>query len=48
MKSYQELSLPDFQKKYQTEEDCEKRLFELRWPKDLFALLWKTIVLFCT
>jgi transposase-like protein/predicted RNA-binding Zn-ribbon protein involved in translation (DUF1610 family) len=33
MKSYQELSLPDFQKKYQTEEDCEKRLFELRWPK---------------
>ena len=32
-KSYQEISLIDFQKKYQTEEDCEKRLFELRWPE---------------
>ncbi|MBW2149709.1 MAG: IS1595 family transposase [Deltaproteobacteria bacterium] len=23
----------EFQKKYQTEQDCEKRLFELRWPQ---------------
>lgn len=32
-KPYQEMSLLDFQKKCQREEDCEKRLFELRWPQ---------------
>lgn len=32
-KPYQEMDLLEFQKKYQTEEDCEKRLFELRWPQ---------------
>jgi transposase-like protein len=32
-KPYQDTRLLDFQKKYQTEEDCTKRLFELRWPE---------------
>ena len=32
-KPYQEISLLEFQKRYQTEEDCERRLFELRWPQ---------------
>ena len=32
-KQYQAINLLDFQKKYQTEEDCEKRLFDLRWPQ---------------
>ena len=32
-KPYQEINFLDFQKKYQSEEDCEKRLFELRWPQ---------------
>ena len=32
-KPYQEISLLEFQTKYQTEEDCEKRLFKLRWPQ---------------
>ena len=32
-KPYQETNLLEFQKKYQTEQDCEKRLFELRWPQ---------------
>lgn len=32
-KPYQEISFLDFQKRYQTEENCEKRLFELRWPQ---------------
>ncbi|KAA0243503.1 MAG: IS1595 family transposase [Candidatus Brocadia sp. AMX2] len=32
-KPYQEISLLEFQTKYQTEEDCEKRLFDLRWPQ---------------
>jgi len=31
-KPYQEISLLEFQTKYQAEDDCEKRLFELRWP----------------
>lgn len=32
-KPYQEISLLEFQTKYQTEEDYEKRLFKLRWPQ---------------
>lgn len=32
-KPYQEISLLEFQKKYQIEEDCEKKLFELRWAQ---------------
>src|SRR5574337_689119 len=32
-KPYQEISLLEFQTRYQTEEDCEKRLFKLRWPQ---------------
>jgi len=32
-KPYQEISLLEFHTKYQTEEDCEKRLFKLRWPQ---------------
>ncbi len=32
-KPYQDINIMDFQMKYQTEEDCEKRLFELRWPQ---------------
>ncbi|MBF0344300.1 MAG: transposase [Nitrospirae bacterium] len=31
-KQYEEIDLIDFQKKYSTEEACQKRLFELRWP----------------
>jgi transposase-like protein len=31
-KKYQEISLIEFQQRFQSEEDCEKRLFELRWP----------------
>lgn len=32
-KPYQEISLLEFQKRYQIEEDCEKKLFELRWAQ---------------
>jgi len=32
-KLYQETNLLEFQKKYQSEQDCEKRLFEIRWPQ---------------
>jgi len=32
-KPYQDINLLDFQKKFQTEEDCEKHLFKLRWPE---------------
>lgn len=32
-KPYQEINLLGFQKKYQIEEDCEKKLFELRWAQ---------------
>ncbi|MBF0488937.1 MAG: IS1595 family transposase [Nitrospirae bacterium] len=31
-KPYEDINLIEFQSKYKTEEDCEKRLFELRWP----------------
>ena len=31
-KKYDEMSILEFQKKFQTEEDCRKRLIELRWP----------------
>lgn len=31
-KDYKEISLIKFQEKFQTEEDCQKRLVELRWP----------------
>lgn len=31
-KDYKEISLIKFQEKFQTEEDCQKRLIELRWP----------------
>lgn len=32
-KCYQEIDLLEFQKRYQSEEDCQRRLFELRWPQ---------------
>ena len=32
-KNYEKLNLLDFQKKYNTEDDCRQRLFELRWPE---------------
>jgi len=32
VKDYKETSLIKFQENFQTEEDCQKRLFELRWP----------------
>jgi transposase-like protein len=32
-KKYQEISLLEFQEKYRSEEDCQNRLFELRWPE---------------
>ena len=32
-KQYKDTNLLAFQKRYQTEEDCEKKLFELRWPE---------------
>lgn len=28
-----EVSLIEWQRRYQNEEDCRKRLFELRWPQ---------------
>ncbi|MEP9412059.1 MAG: transposase, partial [Candidatus Brocadia sp.] len=31
-KDYKEISLIKFQEKFQTEEGCQKRLIELRWP----------------
>lgn len=31
-KPYEDINLIEFQSKYKTEEECEKRLFELRWP----------------
>jgi transposase-like protein len=31
-KGYEDVNLIKFQKKYKTKEDCEHRLFELRWP----------------
>jgi transposase-like protein len=31
-KKYQEISLLEFQERYRAEEDCQTRLFELRWP----------------
>lgn len=30
--NYNEMSILEFQKKFQAEEDCHKRLIELRWP----------------
>ena len=33
VKKYQEISLIEFQRRFQSEEDCRKRLFELRWPQ---------------
>jgi transposase-like protein len=32
-KQYKEISFLDFQKQYKTQEDCEKKLFEIRWPQ---------------
>lgn len=32
-KPYKETNLLEFQNKYQSEQDCENRLFELRWPQ---------------
>ncbi|MBZ0193300.1 MAG: IS1595-like element ISCku1 family transposase [Candidatus Kuenenia stuttgartiensis] len=32
-KRYKEISFFDFQKQYKTQEDCEKKLFEIRWPQ---------------
>jgi len=29
---YREISFLEFQKQYKTQEDCEKKLFEIRWP----------------
>ena len=31
-KGYKEINLIKFQEKFQTEEDCQERLIELRWP----------------
>ena len=33
VKKYQEISLIEFQRRFQSEEDCRKRLYELRWPQ---------------
>jgi len=32
-KNYQEISFFEFQQRFQTEEDCRKGLFEIRWPE---------------
>jgi hypothetical protein len=38
-KTFQEMSLRQFQQRFRTEADCRKYLFKRRWPKEFLCLV---------